>query len=124
MDRDLNSEFLTISNRITEITAEIYDVNKQLDSLYKEKTLISSEITLKISSELDESGKKKYSNQQMRRAALVIQLSGNSKYLEIQAEIAKLRDVIHQFRLNLQKLNNERIYILLELGLSPPDHVL
>lgn len=124
MHRKLNSDLLTINNRITEITAEIQEVNKRLDSLNKEKTLISSEIILKISSEIDGSGKKKYSNEQLRKAALAIQLSENDPYQKIQAKIIQLRDSINQLRINRQKLNNERLYIMLELGLSPPARIL
>ena len=85
----------------------IYDVTVRLGEVKKSIDLIESETMRSITQEKTSEGKKRYTNQEMRKAELRRRLKGNESYKSLKDREASLHDrlekakVEHHFLLNM-----------------------
>lgn len=112
--RELSDEYEQVKISLEELPEEIRSQKQKLSEL-KEKVqekeqelnLIESMLMMEISEELDENGKKKYSNKQMREAELAKREKSNQEYQEIKDNLKKSKRAVEQAELEVEKLYNE-----------------
>ena len=121
MGEELNKELLTILNNLTDVNAEINNLVKAINLLNKSRAIISSKIELNIANALNTDGKKKFSNERARRAGVTIELAENNEYQKILKEIQTIQSERDKLDYKYQKLSNQKIFLLLELGIFQND---
>jgi len=89
---DVKSEFLTIIDRLAEITRTRHALYQQQQPLREHMQVISARHALRIAMTRDTNGKALYLNEGMRRAEITIRLSED---MEFQDLMGKLRELSH-----------------------------
>jgi chromosome segregation ATPase len=112
--RELSTEYEQIKVDLEELPEKIRiqkqklsDLKEIVEESEQEVDLIESTLMMEISEELDDTGKKKYSNKQMRSAELAKRKKQNEEYQEIKKDLKQSKRAVEQAELEVEKLYNE-----------------
>ena len=79
--------------------------------------MIRADLVIEIGKAKDEKGKPVYSNEQLREAALTLQLEKNDEYRRLRAERLELEDQDDELITESNRLADHKLLLFAELGL-------
>ncbi len=79
--------------------------------------MIHAQLVIEIAKVKDEKGKPVYSNEQLREAALTLQLEKNDEYRRLRAERLELEDQDDELITESNRLVDHKLLLFAELGL-------
>jgi hypothetical protein len=91
-------------DRIAKVLYDLTEYVHTRDSAKNSKAILESGVAHEVSSEEDESGKKRYSNETARKAELTRRLKANEKWLEIDQAIED-----HDLKAKMAEIEYERL---------------
>jgi len=101
---ELSEKLLEIPNMISQHQNQVLDLNEKIQIVQNEIAQKESVIKSEISSQVDDNGKKVYSNEVAREAAFVEVSSDNSELLDKKSILS-----VFQRELNLEKIKIEAL---------------
>lgn len=95
-------------NQISELQLNLIDLNHQLKEVNSELIDKTAEIKAIIQDQLDDNGKKLYSNGEARETAFIIESKSNPEYCEIHQKVLDLQMQIQKTNIEIEKLQNQQ----------------
>ncbi|MBW2675918.1 MAG: hypothetical protein JRD89_21385 [Deltaproteobacteria bacterium] len=92
----------------------------EISRLSDRMRLITDHLYLRIWSEIDESGKRIYSNERVREAELHLRLYEDQEYQELRERLQEVEDEHNDLLIELQRLRDRREALAVESGLLSP----
>lgn len=105
---ELSEKLLEIPNMISQHQNQVLDLNEKIQVVQNEITQTESVIKSEISSQVDENGKKVYSNEVAREAAFVEASSTNSGLLDKKEILSTFQRELNSERIKIEALGNEQ----------------
>lgn len=105
---ELSEKLLEIPNMISQHQNQVLDLNEKIQIVQNEITQTESVIKSEISSQVDENGKKVYSNEVAREAAFVEASSTNSGLLDKKSILSVFQRELNSERIKIEALGNEQ----------------
>ncbi len=105
---ELSEKLLEIPNMISQHQNQVLDLNEKIQIVQNEITQTESVIKSEISSQVDENGKKVYSNEVAREAAFVEASSTNSGLLDKKEILSTFQRELNSERIKIEALGNEQ----------------
>lgn len=110
--------------RLAELIDELAELSKGRHALQKKRRrilvrtrLIRAALVIEIAKAKDEVGKPVYSNEQLREAALTLQLEKNDEYQRLRAERLELEDQDEELIIESNRIVDQKLLLFAELGL-------
>lgn len=100
-------EALDASNLAYQQEIEIIEATKTLTSLESKISMMESDALAKVSQEVDDKGKAKYSNDTTRKAAALQLLPSYPEYKELDEQLTLAKDVLSTLRAGYNKALRE-----------------
>jgi len=104
----LAEDLLDIPSRISEIQGRILDQNEEIQTTNNEISQIEATIKSEIGAQLDENGKKLYSNAESREAAFVEISNSNQELVAKRNRLSSLQGYVSIERIKMESLSNEQ----------------
>lgn len=104
----LAEDLLEIPGRISEIQGLILDYNDEIHSTNNEISQIEATIKSEISSQVDDNGKKVYSNAESRESAFVEISNTNQELVAKRNRLASLQRYVSMERIKMESLSSEQ----------------
>jgi chromosome segregation ATPase len=104
----LAEDLLDIPERIFEIQGRILDQNEEIQTTNNEISQIEATIKSEIGAQLDENGKKLYSNAESREAAFVEISNSNQELVAKRNRLSSLQGYVSIERIKMESLSNEQ----------------
>lgn len=105
---ELSEKLLEIPNMISQHQNQVLDLNEKIQVVQNEISQTESVIKSEISSQVDENGKKVYSNEVAREAAFVEISSTNSGLLDKKEILSTFQRELNSERIKIEALGNEQ----------------
>jgi hypothetical protein len=105
---ELSEKLLEIPNMISQHQNQVLNLNEKIQAIQNEITQTESVIKSEISSQVDENGKKVYSNEVAREAAFVEASSTNSELLDKKEILSTFQRELNSERIKIEALGNEQ----------------
>ncbi len=110
--------------RLAELIDELAELSKRRHALQRKRRkillrtrLIRAALVIEIAKAKDEKGKPVYSNEQLREAALTLQLEKNDEYRRLRAERLELEDQDEELIIESNRIVDQKLLLFAELGL-------
>ena len=110
--------------RLAELIDELAELSKKRHALHRKRRnildrtrLIRAALVIEIAKAKDEKGKPVYSNEQLREAALTLQLEKNDEYRRLRAERLELEDQDDELITESNRIVDHKLLLFAELGL-------
>jgi len=113
-------ELLELTDRIAELERKRRKLGREISRLSDRMRLIADHLYLRIWSEIDESGKRIYSNERVREAELRLRLYEDQEYQELRERLQELEDEHNDLLIELQRLRDRKEALMIESGLLSP----
>jgi chromosome segregation ATPase len=94
--------------QIAEVSTQLMELQQKSQDLKNEQVDLELQIKMNILTEVDDNGKKVYSNAESRDAALSERAKAHPQLCEIAASLGDLDKQIQMIKINLEKLANEQ----------------
>ncbi len=104
----LAERLLEIPNAISEKQGIVLDYNDQVQSISNEIAQIESVIKTEINSQVDDNGKKVYTNAESREAAFIEISRTNSELMDKKNSLSSVQGYLAIERIKIETLNNEQ----------------
>ena len=104
----LGETLLEIPERIAEKQGMVLDYNEQIQSISKEIAQIESIIKTEINTQVDDNGKKLYTNAESREAAFIETASSNTDLMTKKNSLSSVQSYLAIERIKIETLNNEQ----------------
>ena len=104
----LAERLLEIPNAISEKQGIVLDYNDQVQSISNEIAQIESLIKTEINSQVDDNGKKVYTNAESREAAFIEVSRTNSELMDKKNSLSSVQGYLAIERIKIETLNNEQ----------------
>ncbi len=104
----LAEDLLEIPSRISEIQGRILDHNEEIQTTNNEISQIEATIKSEIGAQLDENGKKLYTNAESREAAFVEISNSNQELVSKRNLLSSLQGYVSIERIKMESLSNEQ----------------
>jgi hypothetical protein len=104
----LAERLLEIPNAISEKQGIVLDYNDQVQSISNEIAQIESVIKTEINSQVDDSGKKVYTNAESREAAFIEMSRTNSELMDKKNSLSSVQGYLAIERIKIEALNSEQ----------------
>ena len=104
----LAERLLEIPNAISEKQGIVLDYNDQVQSISNEIAQIESVIKTEINSQVDDNGKKVYTNAESREAAFIEVSRTNSELMDKKNSLSSVQGYLAIERIKIETLNNEQ----------------
>lgn len=104
----LAEDLLEIPSRISEIQGRILDNNEKIQTTNNEISQIEATIKSEIGAQLDENGKKLYTNAESREAAFVEISNSNQELVSKRNLLSSLQGYVSIERIKMESLSNEQ----------------
>jgi hypothetical protein len=104
----LAETLLEIPERIAEKQGMVLDYNEQIQSISNEITQIESVIKTEINAQVDDNGKKLYTNAESREAAFIEAATSNDDLMNKKNSLASVQGYMAIERIKTETLNNEQ----------------
>jgi hypothetical protein len=105
---ELSEKLLEIPNMISQHQNQVLALNEKIQVVQNDITQTESVIKSEISSQVDENGKKVYSNEVAREAAFVEASSTNSGLLDKKEILSTFQRELNSERIKIEALGNEQ----------------
>lgn len=120
MTESARVELLKLVESMADIDEKLREIQKKKQPLLNSSRLIRARLTLDISSEVDEKGRRVYTNDRMRAAALTIKLAENEEYQRLGEELDKLHEEEDPLMSKYERLSAKKAILMLDFGLELP----
>jgi predicted nucleic acid-binding Zn-ribbon protein len=104
----LAEDLLDIPSRISEIQGRILDHNEDIQTTNNEISQIEATIKSEIGAQLDDNGKKLYTNAESREAAFVEISNSNQELVSKRNRLSSLQGYVSIERIKMESLSNEQ----------------
>lgn len=104
----LAERLLEIPNAISEKQGMVLDYNEQIQTISNEILQIESVIKTEINSQVDDNGKKVYTNAESREAAFIEVSRTNSELMDKKNTLSSVQNYLAIERIKIETLNNEQ----------------
>jgi len=104
----LAETLLEIPERIAEKQGMVLDYNEQIQSISNEITQIESVIKTEINAQVDDNGKKLYTNAESREAAFIEAAASNDDLMNKKNSLASVQGYMAIERIKIEALSNEQ----------------
>ena len=104
----LAERLLEIPNMISEKQGMVLDYNEQIQSISNEISQIESVIKTEINSQVDDNGKKVYTNAESREAAFIEVSRTNSELMDKKNSLSSVQGYLAIERIKIETLSNEQ----------------
>lgn len=104
----LAEKLLEIPNEISEKQGIVLDYNDQVQTISNEITQIESAIKTEINSQVDDSGKKVYTNAESREAAFIDVSRANAELMDKRNSLSSVQGYLAIEKIKIETLNNEQ----------------
>jgi hypothetical protein len=104
----LAERLLEIPREISEKQGIVLDYNDQVQSISNEIAQIESVIKTEINSQVDDNGKKVYTNAESREAAFIEMSRTNSELMDKKNSLSSVQGYLAIERIKIETLNNEQ----------------
>ena len=104
----LAETLLEIPERIAEKQGMVLDYNEQVQSISNEITQIESVIKSEINAQVDDNGKKLYSNAESREAAFIETATSNADLMSKKTSLSSVQGYMAIERIKIEALSNEQ----------------
>jgi hypothetical protein len=104
----LAERLLTIPEEISEKQGMVLDYNDQVQSISSEIAQIESVIKTEINAQVDDNGKKLYSNAESREAAFIEAAASNDDLTEKKNSLSSVQGYMAIERIKIETLNSEQ----------------
>ena len=104
----LAERLLEIPNMISEKQGMVLDYNEQIQSISSEISQIESVIKTEINSQVDDSGKKVYTNAESREAAFIEVSRTNTELMNKRNTLSSIQGYLSIERVKIEALSNEQ----------------
>jgi chromosome segregation ATPase len=104
----LAEDLLDIPSRISEIQLRILDHTEEIQTTNNEISQIEATIKSEIGAQLDENGKKLYTNAESREAAFVEISNSNHELVSKRNLLSSLQGYVSVERIKMESLSNEQ----------------
>jgi hypothetical protein len=99
---------LEIPERIAEKQGMVLDYNEQVQAISNEITQIESAIKTEINAQVDDNGKKLYTNAESREAAFIEAATSNDDLMNKKNSLASVQGYMAIERIKMETLNSEQ----------------
>ena len=104
----LAERLLEIPNMISEKQGMVLDYNEQIQSISNEISQIESVIKTEINSQVDDNGKKVYTNAESREAAFIEVSRTNTELMNKRNTLSSIQGYLSIERVKIEALSNEQ----------------
>jgi predicted nucleic acid-binding Zn-ribbon protein len=104
----LAEDLLDIPSRISEIQGRILDHNEEIQTTNNVISQIEATIKSEIAAQLDDNGKKLYTNAESREAAFVEISNSNQELVSKRNRLSSLQGYVSIERIKMESLSNEQ----------------
>ena len=104
----LAERLLEIPNEISEKQGMVLDYNEQIQNISNEIAQIESVIKTEINSQVDDSGKKVYTNAESREAAFIEVSRANSELMDKRNSLSSVQGYLSIERIKIETMSNEQ----------------
>ena len=104
----LGETLLEIPERIAEKQGMVLDYNEQIQSISKEIAQIESIIKTEINAQVDDNGKKLYTNAESREAAFIETATSNTDLMNKKNSLSSVQGYMAIERIKIETLSNEQ----------------
>lgn len=104
----LAERLLEIPNMISEKQGMVLDYNEQIQSISNEISQIESVIKTEINSQVDDNGKKVYTNAESREAAFIEVSRTNTELMNNRNTLSSIQGYLSIERVKIEALSNEQ----------------
>ena len=104
----LAETLLEIPERIAEKQGMVLDYNEQIQSISKEIAQIESIIKTEINAQVDDNGKKLYTNAESREAAFIETATSNTDLMNKKNSLSSVQGYMAIERIKIETLSNEQ----------------
>jgi GTP cyclohydrolase III len=104
----LAERLLEIPNAISEKQGMVLDYNEQIQNISNEIAQIESVIKTEINSQVDDSGKKVYTNAESREAAFIEVSRANSELMDKRNSLSSVQGYLSIERIKIETMSNEQ----------------
>ena len=104
----LAERLLEIPNAISEKQGMVLDYNEQIQSISSEISQIESVIKTEINSQVDDSGKKVYTNAESREAAFIEVSRTNNELMDKRNSLSSVQGYLAIERVKIEAFSNEQ----------------
>jgi hypothetical protein len=104
----LAETLLEIPERIAEKQGIVLDYNEQIQSISNEITQIESVIKTEINAQVDDNGKKLYSNAESREAAFIEVSRTNTELMDKRNSLSSVQGYLAIERIKIEAFSNEQ----------------
>ena len=104
----LAERLLEIPNAISEKQGMVLDYNEQIQSISNEISQIESVIKTEINSQVDDNGKKIYSNAESREAAFIEVSRTNNELMDKRNTLSSVQGYLSIERIKIEAFSNEQ----------------
>jgi hypothetical protein len=104
----LAETLLEIPERIAEKQGIVLDYNEQIQSISNEITQIESVIKTEINAQVDDNGKKLYTNAESREAAFIEAATSNDDLMNKKNSLSSVQGYLSIERIKIESLSNEQ----------------
>lgn len=105
---ELSEKLLEIPNMISQHQNHVLDLNEKIQTIQSEIAQAESAIKSEISSQVDENGKKVYSNEVAREAAFIEASSLDSELIGKKGTLSTFQRELNSERIRIEALGNEQ----------------
>ena len=105
---ELAERLLEIPNAISEKQGMVLDYNEQIQNISNEVAQIESVIKTEINSQVDDSGKKIYTNAESREAAFIEVSRTNNELMNKRNTLSSVQGYLSIERIKIEALSNEQ----------------
>ncbi len=104
----LAERLLEIPSAISEKQGMVLDYNEQIQNISNEIAQIESVIKTEINSQVDDNGKKVYTNAESREAAFIEVSRTNNELMEKRNSLSSVQNYLSIERIKIESLNSEQ----------------
>lgn len=120
MSRDVREELLQIVDAIAQFDTQIHEIRRQKDKIRDRIQMIRSELVMDIGTAKDEKGKRIYSNEKLREAALTLRLAEHEEFQELRGRLRGLDEEERGLFIEYNRLVGRREVLMLDIAQVRP----
>lgn len=121
MTEETRRELSEIIDRIADLARKRHEIGKERDKIMDRTSVIRAKLVIDIATAEDDRGKRIYSNEQLRQAALTLRLNEHEEYRRLKEKLRELDYEAKALAIEHNRLEDRKMLLALEMGLiSPP----
>jgi hypothetical protein len=121
MTEEARRELSETIDRIAALARKRHEIGKERDKIMDRTSVIRARLVIDIATAEDERGKRIYSNEQLRKAALTLRLNEDEEYQRLKEKLRELDYEAQSLAIEHNRLEDRKMLLAFEMGLiSPP----